>query len=89
MNEMRKLMETIEEGMFGDMMSDVGNAFSGRVSNKANIIRNARMQLKEMIALAESGLDAGSEDMLHEALTEVLQRTKDLEEWLRTYGNKE
>lgn len=88
MNEMRKLMETIEEGMGEDFISGLSKrVMSGQVSKQENIVRNTKQSLRSIITLAEVGLEVGSEDKMHEILTDILKRAKKLDQWLRINGN--
>ena len=88
MNDMRKLMETIEEGMGEDFISGFSKrVMSGQVSNQENIVRNTKQSLRSIITLAETGLDVGSEDMMHEILTDILKQAKKLDQWLRINGS--
>jgi len=81
MNEMRKLMEAIEESM----MDDLGRKMTGRVSQKDHLIREAHRIAKETIARCEAGLETGTEDYARESLMEILNEMRDFAKWLREF----
>lgn len=86
MNEMRKLMETVEEGLAGDLAVDIGRKMTGKVSKKETIVRVARSQIRAAIAEAEASLDAGTEESMRRALTNITVEMKKLDTWLRHEG---